>query len=507
LDRSGMFTARKLQNGLYDFQQAAVEQITQYNDKHGSIVVIGTGLGKTHVMATSVCNIGLPTGISVPSGLVRQTCRVLQNLMTGWIVVPVESHASLVSPQPKVVLVVSHALLKTHSTLMTFLSNPVVMIDESHMLKETMLTNIWRAKPDRTCIHFLTATPASDVSGLREDLRIFKNLSGSSRRRLPIPEDSIARMFLIKKTSRLQNLLGLPKQIVVAMLMENPLDNYWEALVDNLSRLSLTEWFEAVVHLPRSPKIETLIVSKLQMIVTNQRLDPDRILCRSMSHLKYLYSDICENILQELKIYRAAKSEPNMQMFHSVVKNLSTAHQMISIVRPERLPKLKAFDRLLLRSHSDKTYFQSFGTTDVIRMSTSMSSKQRDDVINIFKKQTSWSLFTRHVEKDSFPGASVFRLLIRCVKLIDYVDVGQILLVDRSGSLGWNLHTSITHLHSESFIPDKSDLLQFTGRVNRIGAKKSAKLAMPVFMNSVESLILDSMKIAHANELEFEEEF
>jgi hypothetical protein len=154
LDRSGMFSARKLPNGLYDFQQAAVDHITHYNDKYGSIVVIGTGLGKTHVMATSICNIGLPTGISVPSGLVRQTCGILKNLMSGWTIIPVESHMSLHLPQSNVVLVVSHALLKTNSSLVKFLANPVVMIDESHLLKDTMLINIWQAKPDWTCIGF-----------------------------------------------------------------------------------------------------------------------------------------------------------------------------------------------------------------------------------------------------------------------------------------------------------------------------------------------------------------
>jgi hypothetical protein len=263
-----------------------------------------------------------------------------------------------------------------------------------------------------------------------------------------------------------------------------------------------------MIHIPRSPKLETLLVIKLQAIVSNPRLDPVRILSRSVGHLKYIYSDICDAIIHELVIYQTAKSEPSLVMFHSVVKNLSMAHRMLNIDRPLRLPKLKAFDRLLLRSQSNEHHIQYLEScsTNVMRMSTSMSSKQRDDVINVFKKQTSWTLFTRHVEKDTFPGSSALRLLLRCVGLIDYVDMGQILLVDRSGGLGWNLHTTVTHLHSESFIPDKSDLIQFAGRVNRIGVKESAKLAMPVFKNSVESLIIDHMKIAHANELEFEDE-
>ena len=89
-------------DGLYDFQQAAVDHIIRYNDTYGSITMVGTGLGKTHVAAKCVSVFGKTAAVAVLSGLVRQTCRVMQRLLGGWTVTAVESHTALASPRLRI---------------------------------------------------------------------------------------------------------------------------------------------------------------------------------------------------------------------------------------------------------------------------------------------------------------------------------------------------------------------------------------------------------------------
>lgn len=518
LDLAGTFRFRvDPETRLYDYQLAAVEHMRKYSDFWGSINCCGTGLGKTRIVARYFDSMrDKRCVICVPSGLGSQTSNEFSEA-TELKVLLVECTKKFPSVFPVgTTLVVNMALLKQNPNLTwCFENTDCIVFDEVHLLKDRALSRIWQAKkkhPD-TLLHFMTATPYPSTEYNREDARIYSNYYQPHYIDLT-PPDSYKRIFQVQKSFQVQKALGIPKQRILTLEREAP-QGYWDAVVAYMDYLPDRVLAELVCI--ALPMVSTEARNSFELKLAATSLSLRGPVMRSL--LPYLKRDddaMTRRLYQyHMDMYYAvpcAREDESLDLSPASLRMLSSLHHRMVAAHlcPEPRsfvpPIMKPFDRMLLVLDADPsstTRIGEFKQCEVVELKTSMSSRERAKHVQDFKQATEWNVLMSLTARGSCVACRVINLLGRNMQLLGYLDSGKVLIADKSGVVGWNLHNYCTHVLSLKFIYTPEDVSQLTGRVSRLGGHRQCTIVTSFDKNTLQELILEQTKRTRKSQFHF----
>ena len=549
-DSSTNYSMEIEENNLFDFQNAAVSILHErFKDtKHECIFLnIGTGLGKTVIAREflSQQNEGNCLFL-VPTGLVEQTTNILQ-LPTQYgelDVIGVNTGRKysdiMVAPQRKKAVFVVNINIR-YPILDSLHKFDVIFIDEAHKRKTTC-TSVALRHPK---VVLLSATPIKQryLPVITHTFRFDKTPSVIKKAKICDVDIDLTNRYLSSETlAKYLDELSIHTSYTETSLyiftilyssVKNETDQVlslaweeaqWMAWAQNLLlafKYQIDTWkkkepnFKRLLRAGVFAKINQLFtwfpaLGTLPMWLQNlQNESHDTFLKlmntsnNNLSESKIFY----QTSESAIYIHNLAKQHAGIDIYDDIQNG--DIRDLIACIE-SAISKQKQCPRILLRVSNVRMICQRlekhFGSNlKILQLRGDMSARSREIAIQKFRgfDQHQCKIKTLRRASENMNNTLSTILQIGNGYLLGEIEAfllcPRIIVVDDAGTIGFDLHRTITHILSEIFIPTYHNCVQFCGRASRLAPERTIQqpplnLCMPIWNSTLEShLFLPAM--------------